>query len=651
MNTAKLAYEKLFSPGKLGAMEVKNRIVMAPMGTRLASEIGGVTCQQIQYYVERAKGGVGTIITEVACVDYPLGLTGPTNLCIHDNAHIAGHNELVEAVHSYGAKIVCQLAHAGRQTRLSNTKGMTPVAPSSVPCKFLGVVPRELETEEIEEIVRKFVEAAVRAKAAGYDGVELHGAHGYLIAQFMSPASNHRKDRYGGDLAGRMRFPLQIIEGIRGRLGSRFPIIFRFSADEFIEGGRRIEESKMVAKILEDAGVDALHVTAGTYDSMPTMIEPMSYGEAWKVYLAEAIKKEVTIPIIAVGVIRTPETAERILKEGKADFVALGRALLADPYWPEKAKNGRENEIIPCISCNVGCIGERIFRDLHIRCAVNPLTGRERWKDALLPVSRRKKVVVIGGGPAGITAALYATMRGHEVTLYEKEHELGGQLRLAERCPGKEKIGWFRRYLVNQVKEKKIKLHLGHPVTEDTILQGNPDAVIFATGAVPLIPEIPGIHGGSVCTAWEVLEGKKEIKGKVVIIAGGGTVGCEVGLYLAPANKKVVIVEMQDSLAPDMEPINRIDLLSQLERSGIELRLKTEIVRVEPGGMVVLNPDKSEERIEAEVIVLALGAAPARNLLSAIEGKVQEIHLAGDVNKPRKIMDAVHEGFKAAIRV
>ncbi len=278
--------KKTFEPAFMGPLAVKNRLVMAPMGNRLASEIGGVTQRQIDYYAERAKGGIGTIITEVTCVDHPLGVTGPTSLTIHDNSYIGGHNELVEAVHAYGTKVICQLVHAGRQTRPSSIKGQQPVAPSAIPCKFINVMPRELTTREAEEIVQKFIQAARRVKTAGYDGVELHGAHGYLIAQFMSASSNQRTDKYGGSFQKRMNFPLEIIRGIKKSLGDRYPLLFRFSAEEFVEGGRNLEESKQVARLLEADGVHVLDVTAGTYDSMPTMIEPMSYQEGWKIYLA-----------------------------------------------------------------------------------------------------------------------------------------------------------------------------------------------------------------------------------------------------------------------------------------------------------------------------------------------------------------------------
>lgn len=413
----------------------------------------------------------------------------------------------------------------------------------------------------------------------------------------------------------------------------------------------KLEESKKAAKILEDAGVDALDVSAGVYDSMATMIEPMSYAEGWKIYLAEEIKQVVKIPVIGVGVIRHPEFGEKILEDGKVDFIALGRALLADPDWPNKAKERREKEIIPCISCNDGCIGGRIFKHLEIRCTCNPWTGRERLKGTLVPASHKKKVFVIGGGPAGMVAALTGNLRGYQVTLYEKSNQLGGQLRLATRPPGKEKIGWYLDYLSSQIKRQRIKVRSGHSATQRAIIQGKPDAVILATGAVPFVPEIPGIKTGSVFSAWEVLEGEREIRDKVVLVAGGGTVGCETALYLASTNKKVILVEMLDAIAMDMEPISRTDQISRIEKSNIDLLLGRRMVRIESDAVILLNKEGEEEQVRAEVVVLALGAASVNDLIKDLKGKVKEIYAIGDSQKPRKIIDAVYEGFQTALRL
>jgi len=635
-------FPKIFEPAFLGPLEVRNRLIMAPMGSRLANENGGVSPWQIDYYAERARGGVGAIIVEITGVDSPRGVTSPKTLTIHEDFYIGGHNELVEAVHAQGARILLQLAHVGRNRRVS--MGVQPVAPSSIPNRFFGVPPRELSSAEIQDLVKKFVAAALRAQTAGYDGIELHGAHGYLIGTFMSPLSNRRKDRYGGSLERRMAFPAEIVQGIRRAVGPRYPILFRFSADEFEEGGTTLQDSKKAARILEEAGADVLHASAGTYDSMATVIEPMSYPEGWKIYLAETIKRTVKIPVIGVGVIRSPEFAERTLKEGRADFIALGRALLADPYWPRKAREGRVKEIIPCISCNE-CIGSRTFRNLHVRCAVNPATGREGWLKKL-PPEKKKKVVVIGGGPAGLMAALTAKRRGHRVTLYEKSDQLGGRLPLAAALPGREKIAWFGDYLRNQIRRERVRVLLGITATPEKIAREKPDTVFLATGAIPLIPDLPGVKSPQVCTAWDILGGKKMVRGKTASILGGGMVGCETALYLAARDNKVTVVEMQEGAAQDTDFITRADILSRMKEARIEILTGRKAEKINAGEILLGNSAGRRERIKGDIIVLALGAVPAGDLKKSLQGKIKEIHTIGDARQPGRIIDAVYEGFR-----
>ncbi|HYB21931.1 MAG TPA: FAD-dependent oxidoreductase, partial [Thermodesulfobacteriota bacterium] len=489
-------------------------------------------------------------------------------------------------------------------------------------------------------------DGAIRAKTAGYDGIELHGAHGYLIAQFMSASSNHRNDWYGGNLQNRMNFPLEIIRGIKKSLGQDYPLSFRISAEEFVEGGRSLEESKQTAQILEEHGIHVLNVSAGTYDSMPKMIEPMSYDEGWKIYLAEEIKKVVKVPVIGVGVIRTPAIAEKILREGRVDFLALGRALLADPHWPNKAREGRADEINRCISCNDGCISGRISRDLHIRCAVNPSTGREKQYGTLTPAIKKKKVLVAGGGPAGMEAARIAKLRGHQVTLVERDKKLGGQLRLAALPPGKEKISWYSDYLIGQMKKLRIKIRVNQEVTPAYVQQLKPQVVIVAAGATPWIPDIPGVKNPKVIRAWDVLGGKKKVADSLVLVAGGGTIGCETALWLASQNRKVMIVEMREGIALDLEPINRLDLQTKVQQMGIKVLVKKTLKRITEEGIIIADENGKEESIQAEKIILALGVKSDDSLSKKLEGRVPELHVIGDSCEPGKIMEAVYDGSR-----
>ena len=424
--------EKLFEPIRIGELELKNRIVMAPINSHLGTELGAVGERLIDYYVERAKGGVSLIISDAMCIDWHVGKAGTSPLRIDEWKYVDGLHDLTEAVHHYGTKLAAQIHHAGRQNSVAVcTEGQELVAPSAIPCLPTGgEMPRALTIKEIEELVNKFVLAAQRAKAAEFDAVEIHGAHGYLITQFMSPHTNKRTDEYGGDFEGRMKFPLKIVEGIRAALGPDFPILFRMCADEYIEGGLTLEDSKHIAQRLEAAGVDALDITSGIYESPPAWhawIYPIyDMAPGCRVYLAEAIKKVVDIPVIASGKIGDPALAEEVIKEGKADLVAMGRPLLADPELPNKAAKERLDDIRPCLYCDEGCVGG-LSHLWHIGCQVNPALGRER-EYRIKSAERVKRVVIVGGGPAGMEAARVAAMRGHDVSLFEKEEQLGGQL-------------------------------------------------------------------------------------------------------------------------------------------------------------------------------------------------------------------------------
>jgi 2,4-dienoyl-CoA reductase-like NADH-dependent reductase (Old Yellow Enzyme family) len=482
-----MALDKLFSPVSIGTMKLNNRIVMPPMATNFATAEGYPTDRLIAYYQERAKGGVGYLNTEHTGI-IRQGKASANMLMISSDDHIAPLKHLVDAVHAVSGKIVVQINHAGRQTSSAVT-GMPIVAPSPLPVTSVAETPRELTIPEIEGIVEAFAAAAERVKKAGADGVELHMAHGYLLCAFLSPFSNRRTDAYGGDLTGRTRCPIEVLRAVRRRVGPDYPIICRLSGDEYVEGGLKIDQTCRIARLLEQNGADALHISACNATSGYLNHPPYYVEECVFVPLAEAVKAVVHIPVITVGRIKDPVTADRIIREGKADLVSMGRALIADPHLPAKALAGRFDEITPCISCN-RCV--LYFRKGGMRCAVNPEAGYE-IQSRFSKTARPRKVWIAGGGPGGLKAAEIAANRGHRVTLFEKTLLLGGKMRLAAMPPKKEGLLDFVHYLERRVKALGVKIELGKTLTAAMVEEGKPDVVIVAAGAVPLRPNWPGV--------------------------------------------------------------------------------------------------------------------------------------------------------------
>jgi len=636
------SFEKLLQPIKIGEMEVKNRFVMAPMVTNYAGRDGSVTERLKAYYRARAKGGVGLIIVEAAFID-PSGKGYANELGIHKDDFIVGLKGLVDEVHPFGTKIAIQIYHSGRQSHESMT-GARLMAPSPIPCPVCREEPKEMTKGDINHMIEAYAQAARRAMASGFDAVELHGAHGYLINQFLSPYSNQRMDEYGGSLENRARFPLEVLGRVRKEVGHTFPIIYRMSSEEFVEGGLTIEDTMAFSVILSDNGIDAIHVSGGVYKSSAMIIQPAAVPQGLYVEHASAIKQAIgsRVPVLVVGRIKDPKMAEDILAHAKADMVVMGRALLADPEMPAKVIQGRPQGIRPCIGCNQGCV-DKLLADQDIACLGNALTGREWEFDLDSKASVPKRILVIGGGPGGLECARVAALRGHDVFLYEKGHELGGQMNIAAIPPHKGEIKELAGFLISQVKNLGVHIKLGEEVDETVIDKIKPDLVILATGSLPIHPDIPGVQHNHVLTAEEILTGAS-FGGNVVII-GGGTVGCETAEFLADKGAKVTIVEMLGHVATDMGVLTRALLMERLKQKGIRIFTKKRVKEIIPGGLILEEDGHAETIDHMDTIVLAVGYKSDKDMEEIIEEKGLSFYKIGDCSEPRNIMEAIHEGF------
>ena len=637
-------FPSLFEPGSIGTMTLKNRLIMPPISTNLAGEDGTVSKELLFHYAERAKGGVGMITVENVCIAYPLARHGAAQPRIDDDAFIPGLRRLVRAIHRGGAKAAVELTHPGMNAGLRYIEGETPIAPSAVPRPKDGLVPRALSREEVVEVVEEYVEAARRAQEAGFDAVELQACHGLLINQFLSPLTNQRQDEYGGYRENRIRFLMEIVEGIKRRVGVDFPVMVRLVAEDLVEGGVTPEEGRWFARRLEEAETDAIHPDFGL-GGKEKRLEPMPYPQAWRVYLAERIKQVVSIPVIAVGVIREPGVAEEILEAGKADFVALGRALNADPEWPKKAQAGEVAAIRRCIGCNE-CVIARHVADAPLRCSLNATVGRSPEECRLEPAPVPKRVLVVGGGPAGMEAARVAALRGHQVMLYEQEPRLGGMLNVATIPPGKEKLDWITEYFAYELARLGVKVHLGEMLEAESVRTLKPDTVIIATGSRPAFPDIPGVDGSNVLVAQELLARHMRFTGQRVAIIGGGMLGLETAEYMAAQGNPVTVLKRYETIGRSIEPLYRDYLLRELGEHGVEIVTGVEVEAIQVDRVLVRDKVGGEHVIHADQVVLARGANPSDEL--AQELAPLDPIVVGDADQPGKIIDAIREGFLAA---
>jgi len=640
---------ELTKPIKIGNLSLKNRVVMAPVKTGYATPEGQVTEELIQYYVNRAKGGVGLIVLESAYVDLS-GKEIPRQLGIYDDSMVEGLRRLITPLQEAGSKVAVYINHAGRIANPMVTK-LPLIAPSSIACPTIGVEPQGIPHEDIKKWQNTYVKAAVRAYEAGADALEIQFGHGYLIHQFLSPHTNKREDEYGGSFENRIRFGMEILDEIKKEIGVDFPIIVRISADEFVPGGWALEDAIRLAKILEDKGVAAIDASLGSScESGAITLQTLGTqkGLAWE--FASKIKKQVNIPVIAVGRINTPELAEEILVSGKADLVALGRPLVADPLFVEKATSGRSKEIRRCAACHQGCLDE-LRAGRRFGCNFNPSVGKEEEIEIQKAPQPGKNVFIIGAGVAGLEAAYTAAARGHKVYIYEEKGEIGGQLIAASMPPYKEELMGIVEYYKEVLPKLGVEIKLNHRVTAEEVAKLEADAIIFATGGEPIILPIPGLKEYGYMTAAEVLKEGKET-GQTVAIIGGGLIGMETADYLSEKGKKVMVIELLDEVARDMGVFEKNLLMKRLKERDVEIYVKTKLKEVNKS-LVTETPEGERKLPLPDTIVLSVGMRSNRTLYEEAKKLVPEekLYLIGDAKEVRKIVHAISEGRNVALTI
>lgn len=609
---------KLFQPIKINELALKNRMVMLPMSNKLHSSTGEVTQRMIDYYEERARGGIGLIIVQLALVTPEFG---SSRLNISSGNYLGGLSDLAECIKSWGSRVALQIGHRGYLL-------------------YDGRTVNDLDESEIQKLVDAFGKAAERAKIAGFEAVEIHGGHGYLITQFLSGLSNKRSDAYGGPLEKRMNFPVRVYRKVRETVGDHFPIFFRLSVNEFVPGGIDGEDTKKIAIALEKEGVDLLSLSAGNRETNEFTVPPMAFRRGCHLGSYGEVKKSVKIPILVAGRINDPVQANRILEEGKADLIGLGRGLIADPSFPKKTLSGELDDVRKCIAC-MYCQGKRNILELPIRCAINPAAGRE--KDTIpMPAKRRKNILIVGGGPAGMECGHTLSQRGHQVFLFERAPQLGGKLRLASIPPHKEEVNEFLDFLIKRTGKDKIPVFLNQDVNETTLRDVNPDVLVCATGSTPISHGIPGLKRESVYTAEEALT--KNLPENRMVILGGGLVGCEVSEFLAERGKKITLLEKLENIGFGIDPRTLKLMLQRISKKETTIHTSTEVLKIDQDKIFFKDKKGNEQVVHFEAIVLAVGYSPDDHLMRSVKDLTLETYSIGDCVLPRGIPEAIQEG-------
>lgn len=654
-------YNRIFTPLTVKNMTIKNRVVMPPMGSNYGGENGEMTEEHMKYYEQRAKGGTGLIILENVCVDFPLGSNGTTQLRLNHDCFIPGLYKFTERLHKYGTCVSVQINHAGASA-VSGRIGMQPASSSDIPSKTGGAIPRPLTKEEIYEIADKYAEAARRAQMAGFDAVEIHMGHSYLINQFLSPIFNKRTDEFGGNIENRTRFARLVLEKVRAQVGPMFPIMIRISADELLEGGNKLEDTLEYLEYL-DAEVDIYNVSAALNDSLYYQIDANYLEDGWRAYMSKAVRDKFNKPTITTGNIRNPKVAEDILAEGKADLIGMGRGLIADPNWVEKVESGQEEKLRKCISCNIGCAGHRIGLNRPIRCTINPdviyedtLEGRK--------INKHTNVVVIGGGTAGLEAACTAAEAGCSTFLFEKKSYLGGLAREIAKLPAKDRINDFPNYLIERAKNlKNLIVFTGTEATVEAVRNLKPDVVINATGSVPLLPPINGLldridkEDSKVRSIFGLIEEINNFKNmdvadKKIAVVGGGAVGLDVVEFFTEKGAEVTIIERLPVIGRDLDIVTKIQNMAMLKEKNVRQMTSTSLLEVKDNSFLV-EVNGNNEEIEFDFGFVCLGMRGIAPLLADLQEEFKDsdvqIMNIGDSVRARRIIEGTTEGRNLTI--